>query len=101
MTIKRNVFIKRLALIGIDLGQISVKLTFYGVIAAITFFFGAGFLVYNLPNPQALAGYIIIMLLVISWQIAHMIRVDREKAIHDGSHVEIEHYMDTHQLRGK
>lgn len=101
MSNNRNTFIRNLFRIGIDLGQISVKLTLYCVIAAVTFFLGAGLLVYNLRSPEALTGYVIIMLLVISWQIAYMVRVDREKAIHLGSHVDIEYYMDTHNLRGK
>ena len=99
MAIKRNTFIRRMARIGIDLGQISVQLTFYGIIAAFTFFLGGGYLVIRLPNPEALAWYITILLLFISLQITQMIRRDRVKRIRDGFEVDVEHFINTRGAR--
>jgi len=95
MATKRNLFIRRMAQIGIDLGLISTKLTFYIVIAAFTFSFGGGFLLTFLPNPLALTFYIAIMVLVILIQIMQMIRRDREESIRIGFEREVDHFMDT------
>lgn len=102
MATKRNLFIRRMAQVGIDMGQIATRLTFYAVIAGATFFIGGGFLLYNLPNAGALAGYMIIMLLVIALQIVQMIRREREENLRIGFERDVDHFIDTfHMSRRK
>lgn len=101
MAIKRNTFMKQLFRIGIDLGQISVRLTLYVVFALFAVPMGGAYLVINLPNAAALTWYLTIMVLVILIQIVQMIRRDREKNMRDAFQLEIENYFDTHQLRGR
>jgi hypothetical protein len=95
MATKRNLFLRRMAQVGMDLGFISTKLTFYVVIAVLTYYLGGAFLLSFLPNPGALAGYTIIMDLVIALQIFQMVRRDREETTRIGFEREVDHFMDT------
>ena len=93
MAIKRNTFIRNMARIGLDLGLISVQLTLYACIAALTFVLGGAYLLVRLPNPEALAWYTTIMVLVITLQITQMVRRDRERVLREGFEVDVEHFI--------
>lgn len=84
---------KRLSLIGIELGNISAKLSFYVLIAGLTFFLGGAYLVVNLPDPTSLAYYMVIMLLVIALQVVQIIRRDREDRINEGFQMDVSNFI--------
>jgi ABC-type siderophore export system fused ATPase/permease subunit len=86
---KRFAFLRSLAQIGIDLGSISVQLTFYIVIAALTLFLGGAYLILNLPSPEGLAWYTTILILVIVLQIIRMVRLHREKVDRENWETEV------------
>lgn len=93
MTNKRISILRSLASVGIDLSRISVKLTLYVILAALTFFFFGGFLLLNLPNAAGLVFYIVIMILVITLQIVQIVRRDREQLTTDQFQIDVEHFI--------
>jgi len=96
---KRVAFIRMLAQVGIDLGGISVMLTFYIVIAALVVFLGGSYLLLHLPSPESLTWYFTILVLVTIIQIIRMVRLHRERLDRDNWEMEVSDML--HEIKGR